>query len=230
MNEIVKVPSKKIKTNPFNYNILFLFVIFFIFKGSFSNKKVLPNITSFFNSFKTSVNNNIQNLDTINIYDIRKKVDVLMKAAPYLPEQVVFTVNKIYPYYEKFNAIISLVEFIKSSNPSSLVIPMNKMTQKDKVKQIMNIVTEEIPNSKIASVTPIVDLVLQADKFKGILNMFSSGDTKKKNNNSLENIISSLGSVLGGGSESTNEKMKDILPMMEILKVLMSSDNEKEEA
>ena len=219
MNEVVKVPSREVKSNPFNINILFLFALFFIFKNTLPLNNT--NKTS-----KLDFKNPLDLLKSININEIRKKADMMIKTAPYLPENVVVGLNKVVPLYEKINAVIYLLEFLKSSNSISKVVPNKTMSQKEKIKEVVNIVNKEMPNDTLKSITPYVDVFLNLDKYKGLLNMFTSMTNSKEEGNQLDSLVNSISPLLNGSSKGNNKN----IPIMDILKVLTSDDDVESKA
>ena len=213
MNEVVKAPSREVKSNSFNINILLLFVLFFIFKNT------LP-IRSKDKTLNLDFKNPLDLLKKVNINEIRSKADMLIKTGPYLPENLVVSLNKVVPLYEKVNAVIYLLEFLRSSNSVSKIIPHKTMAQKDKINEIVNIVNKEMPNDTLKSVTPLIDVFLNLDKYKGLLNMFNSMSSSKSEGNQLDNLVKSITPLLNGNSENSEKN----IPIMDILKVLTSDD------
>lgn len=214
MNEITNVPSKSVKQNFFNANILFALAIFFIFRNAIPQNKISKSLN--FNNI-----NLLNILRSLDIQQIRNKIDILIKTGPYLPDNVVTTLNNIVPIYEKVNAIIYLIEFLKSSNSSSIIEANSNLTQQEKISHIVKILNKEIPNKTLKNITPFIEIALNIDKYKDIIKVIPL----LANSDNKENQFEKISEVLSPLFKSSNSNQN--LPILDILKVLSSDDNNK---
>lgn len=223
MNDLEKVPSKSIL--PFNkkQNIVLYLAVFLVVKNVFLKDRNLYDIV---HSFNLKSRSNF-NLSKINMHEVRRKVDILLKTAPYLPETVIHSLNKIVPTYEKINRVVGLLEFLNNNASISSITPSVNLSSTDKIKSVLSVVNEEFPNNSFKSITPIIDIVLNFDKYKGLLEVFTTLSDPNSSELNLENIINAVAPIFG----ENNDKFKDILPMIELFQALSTSeDNTNNEA
>lgn len=219
MNELTSVPSKKPTSNPFNKNIILLFLFLIpilkpILKKSSIEKKSM-------NNFLTSISSS----------DFQEKVDIIKKAGPYLPESIINIINLFVPLYEKVAKVMGLVNFMKNTNSFTPIVPEKNLNNKERINKVMSLVEKELPEDKTKQVKPLMELMGNMDKLKTIMNMVSNmTNTEKKSENQMENIFNLLGPLLGGkdGKDDKNmDKMKEMFKMVELLNVLNTSDKKE---
>ncbi|MTI65923.1 MAG: hypothetical protein FH753_04900 [Firmicutes bacterium] len=213
MNEITKISSPKMNKSPFNYNLLIIgFLAIPILKNTFFKNKSLDRIIS-----------------DVNIRSIQNKVEIVKKVGPYLPEQVVSTINTYMPMYEKVSSIIGLMEILNSNKSFTPIKPVTNLNQNDKMNKIFTLVKDELPNDTLKSVKPLLDIVTNIDKYKVILDLLASFNDPNKKSFDMENLIDIIVPLMGGADNKNAEKMQDMVKMMELVNIL-NSDDDKDDA
>lgn len=223
MNEIISVPSTEIKYNPLNNNLLPLLLLVPLLKGPLLNDISSQNSINL-EGISSTISSTINSL---NLNNIRKGVDILIKAGPYLPEPMINIMNSMVPYYEKINRIIKFVDFMTSNNSISPIQPVSSLNNREKVRRIITIVEEEIINGKLDNFKPIIDLITNIDKYTAVIKMLSViNDPSNNSENQMENIVNVMTTLMGGTDEKNGKKMKDMMQMIELMKILNSSDED----
>ncbi|KGG80805.1 hypothetical protein Y919_04240 [Caloranaerobacter azorensis H53214] len=207
MNKLQINTQKQINIGPLN-NKLLLFAAL-IFMPKLINQKF-----------------SLQNLSKIYMFNnLDKKIHILKKIGPYLPEQMIGTLNIFIVNLEKINKIIGLYEFITIGKTFEPITPVTNITSKERINKIFQSLQEEIPDDKLLSIKPMLDLMMNIDKFKPIistLTKISSANDKSEIN--IDDMIDLIKPMLGDEEAKNIDKMKDMLQMMELLSVLNSSD------
>ncbi|MTI68830.1 MAG: hypothetical protein FH751_01065 [Firmicutes bacterium] len=213
MNEITKISSPKINKSPFNNNLLILGVLAIpILKNTFFKNKSIDRI-----------------IGDVNIRSIQNKVEIVKKVGPYLPEQVVSTINTYMPMYEKISSIIGLMEILNSNKSFTPIKPVTNLNQNDKMNKIFTLVKDELPNDTLKSVKPLLDIVTNIDKYKVILDLLASFNDPNKKSFNMENLIDVIVPLMGGADNKNAEKMQDMVKMMELVNILNSDDDKDDE-
>ncbi|SHH40603.1 hypothetical protein SAMN02745135_00696 [Caloranaerobacter azorensis DSM 13643] len=207
MNKLQINTQKQINIGPLN-NKLLLFAAL-IFMPKLINQKF-----------------SLQNLSKIYMFNnLDKKIHILKKIGPYLPEQMIGTLNIFIVNLEKINKIIGLYEFITIGKTFEPITPVTNITSKERINKIFQSLQEEIPDDKLLTIKPMLDLMMNIDKFKPIistLTKISSANDKSEIN--IDDMIDLIKPMLGDEEAKNIDKMKDMLQMMELLSVLNSSD------
>ncbi|QIB26390.1 hypothetical protein [Caloranaerobacter azorensis] len=207
MNKLQINTQKQINIGPLN-NKLLLFAAL-IFMPKLINQKF-----------------SLQNLSKIYMFNnLDKKIHILKKIGPYLPEQMIGTLNIFIVNLEKINKIIGLYEFITIGKTFEPITPVTNITSKERINKIFQSLQEEIPDDKLLTIKPMLDLMMNIDKFKPIistLTKISSSNDKSEIN--IDDMIDLIKPMLGDEEAKNIDKMKDMLQMIELLSVLNSSD------
>ena len=172
------------------------------------------------NSLNTAVSgfvDNISNMaNSLTIEDINESVETLEKIGPYLPDAYVEKVNSLVFNFEKVNKVNELVSFLSSQHPKiSSVKPQNTLSSKEKFNKILLTLKDDMPEEKIKNIRPVIDIVANFDKYKGMLGMISAMNNQSDNpEDKIDNMMNMVMPMLGQNEESS-DKMK---AMMSIFK------------
>ncbi|WP_427338902.1 hypothetical protein [Caloranaerobacter sp. DY30410] len=208
MNKLQISTPKQINISPLNNKLLLLFTALIFMPKLINQRFSLQNLSKIFI---------LNNLD--------KKIHILKKVGPYLPEQMVGTLNIFIVNLEKINRIMGLYEFITMGKTFEPITPVTNITPKERINKIFQSLQEEIPDDKLLTIKPMLDLMINIDKFKPIistLTKISSANDKSEIN--IDDMIDLIKPMLGDEEAKNIDKMKDMLQMMELLNVLNSSD------
>ncbi len=225
MNELTSVPSKQ-KNQNLLANRLFMFIpVLFLLRGKVSNN---PQSTNFFEPINNLVSSlNIENIFTsLNAKTIEKNIHTIKKIGPYLPEHVIPTVNSLVLTFEKVNRALSLVDFFSTARDYSPISPVSINNNREKIGNVINILSNELPEEKGKQIRPIIDMVTNIDKLKGVISAVSSlANSSDQPTNSIDTLIEVVSPLLGG-KNIDKEKIKEMIGMMEMIKILNSDDDE----
>ncbi|MTI49838.1 MAG: hypothetical protein FH761_18560 [Firmicutes bacterium] len=248
MSEKALVPSKENKSILQNNFIILLLplLLLFIEKDSKNSpfKNILEPINNTIksldlnNTFKSlNLNNTFKSLNLENIsktFDprtIAPKIEVLKKVGPYLPENHIPTVNNLVLTFEKVNRIMSLVDFVSTSNSYEPIYSAEVTSNKERLANIINVLKDEIPDDKAKTIRPILDIVTNTDKVKSVVNVASSVlNPSKKSQFSIEDIIELALPFLEGNKNFNKDKVKEVMGMVEMLKLLNDDDDKDKES
>lgn len=175
------------------------------------------------------------NLDSIlkvfNPRNVASKMNTLKKIGPYLPESSIPTINKVILSFEKINRVMSLMDFISTANSFQPISPVKTIDSKERMNMILNALKEEIPSGQAKTIGPIIDIITNADRIKGVFNLltgFLSPSRKAKGSTgTLENVLELVLPLLGKGM--TKDKVKEIMGMIEMFKLLNEDDDDDDD-
>ena len=171
-----------------------------------------------------SISNFVNDISkSLTIDDINHSVDTLRKIGPYLPEPYVEKVNSLVFNFDKMNKVAELAEFLSSKQPSNSVITTQNVSSKERFNRILLTLKDDIPDDKIKNIRPLIDLVANFDKYKGMVGIMSSlSNTSEKPEDKMENMMNMVMPLLGQNEESAS-KVKD---MMKVFQTLASTSSE----
>ncbi|EOD01647.1 hypothetical protein [Caldisalinibacter kiritimatiensis] len=212
-------PAMNLK--PLN-NILPFFAMFIVIKN-------MPNINTFVADISSNIKLNNFKLDNISPEKVEKSLTVVKKIGPYLPEPTINVLNNVIPTLEKVSKIITLVNLVSTNKTFTPIKPVNKSDSNIPVNEIVDILKDEMPKDTMNKIGPFIDIAVNFDKYKPILQVLSNlnsadGDTNK---NQIDTLIDAVIPILSDKNNKNNEKMKDMVQMVEMLK-LISNDEGKE--
>lgn len=167
------------------------------------------------------------NLDSFNIDKInsmRTKINTAIKIAPYLPENIITTINKYIPMYNSFNRIYSVVEFAQNNASIDLIQPTMTLNTQEKIDNILGIIKEDYPNSALNGIKPVVEIFSNMDKYKTVLNgikSMTSGTSAPPD--TLSSLIDIAGPILGFDIGNLG-KMKEMVEMFQLISKVNSSE------
>lgn len=190
-----------------------------------TNNLKLSNNTSTLNNnrddFKNTISNFINDIsNSLTLEDISSSIETLEKIGPYLPSPYVSKVNSLVFNFEKIKRANELISFMSKEPPQNLDVNVQDISSKEKFNKILLTLKDDIPQEKIKNIRPIIDIVANFDKYKGMLSMISiMNNQSEKSEDKIENMMNMMLPILGQNEESSN-KMKDIL---EIFKNIASS-------
>ena len=163
---------------------------------------------------------------SLTIEDINQSVNTLEKIGPYLPEPYVEKISSLVFNFEKINKINELVSFISKEKPKPPNVSTQNISSKERFNKILLTLKDDMPEEKIKNIRPIIDIVANFDKYKGMIGMISAMNSPSgKSEDKMDNMIKMVMPLLGQNEEST-EKMND---MMQIFKTIASSSSENSE-
>ncbi|KNF09500.1 hypothetical protein CLPU_3c02800 [Gottschalkia purinilytica] len=212
----------------FNNNFL-VFIPVLLFASNFNKN----NTRTRSNTLNGSKKNNILAISdminkiskSISIENVNDSIGTLKKIGPYFPEPIVEKLNSFIFTYEKMNKVVDLINFVSETTPSNPIVSSQSLSSKDRFNSILLTLKDDIPEEKIKNIKPLVNIVANFDKYKGMLGAVTTlFDSSKSKGNSLDGMIDMIKPMLGDNAE-TADKMKDMMQMVEILSALSSSDD-----
>lgn len=198
-----------------------------------TNNLKLSNDTSILKSNRGDLKNSISNFindisNSLTLEDISSSIETLEKIGPYLPEPYVGKVNSLVFNFEKIKKANELVSFMSKETPQELDVNAQNISSKEKFNKILLTLKDDIPQEKIKNIRPIIDIVANFDKYKGMLSMISiMNNQSEKSEDKIDNMMNMMLPILGQNEESTN-KMKDILEVFKNIASNTSSNESKE--
>lgn len=207
MNKLQISTPKQINISPLNNKLLLFAALIFV-------PRLINQGIPIQNLLRTSILNNLD-----------KKIHILKKVGPYLPEQIVGILNIFIVNLEKINRIMGLFEFVTIGKTFEPITPVTNITPKERINKIFQSLQEEIPDDKLPTIKPMLDLMVNIDKFKPIISTLSKiSSANDKSEIKIDDMIELIKPMLGDEEAKNIDKMKDMFQMMELLNVLNSSD------
>ncbi|MGO1818993.1 MAG: hypothetical protein ACTH0S_04855 [Senegalia sp. (in: firmicutes)] len=176
-----------------------------------------------------ALNLDLKSLSKINLSKVLDKVDILIKVAPYLPQDFISIINKYLPMYDRISKSFIVMDFFKRTSTVSPVVVANELNPKEKTNRVSYILKEELPQTEYKKISPYISIATNIDMYKGMLKVLTNLNSSENENDSLDNIIDLIGPLLAQSSkDSDNNKNKpDIGKLLGLLDIL--GDDEKEE-
>ncbi|MGO1371378.1 MAG: hypothetical protein ACTHVE_05930 [Senegalia sp. (in: firmicutes)] len=177
-----------------------------------------------------ALNLDLKSLSKINLSKVLDKVDILIKVAPYLPQDFISIINKYLPMYDRISKSFIVMDFFKRTSTVSPVVVANELNPKEKTNRVSYILKEELPQTEYKKISPYISIATNIDMYKGMLKVLSNLNSSENENDSFDNIIDLIGPLLAQSnknSDSDNNKSKpDIGKLLGLLDIL--GDDEKE--
>lgn len=239
MNEIMSVPLEHQVVSPSNLHInklvLLLPLVILIGKSLDGFTKKNNDLFSLGSDFITS----------IDYEDLGEKIDLIKKIGPYLPGNYIEPLNTIIPMAEKAIKVIGLLDFIATNKSYQPIRSVGDLSSKERINGILSAIKDEVSDDKMKSAGPAIELILNFDKYKDLVNMFSSlssitNQVEKKsppvekleklvesnvgNKNQLESIVDLIKPILGDNQNISTDKLGDMLKMLQMLNMSSASE------
>ncbi len=219
LNEVVAISSSQNSSEKSNLHINKL--IFLI--------PLVLLISNFLNGSERKNNNVSALLDlgsnflaSLNTKSANEKLDVIKKIGPYMPENVVEPLNTIVFYIEKITTILGLMEVVTTNKSYAPIITYDNLTNKEKINGILSTIKEESKDERLNSIKPIIDVALNFDRYKSLIDTISS----LGNMNNKADKISSQPTKTEPVQDSSNKQIQ-IEDMLNIFKPLLGNDENK---
>ncbi|MGF7056568.1 hypothetical protein [Brassicibacter mesophilus] len=243
MNELVPAPENPIvparSNNLFNSKYILFIPLFFILSNTVKKSSVTDNAFS-------DILYKLPSL--LDFENLGGKIEILKKIGPYLPETSVGTINTVIVSLDRVNKVIGLMDVVSANKVQKPIATVDNLSNKERISHILTIIQEEMPEDKIKNIRPILDIALNFDKYKTIINMMStltstsssSNKSEKQSNQSdqnneinrnmqLENMLDAIKPMLGEDADKSMDKAKEMMKMFEMINVLNTPDKEKSE-
>lgn len=204
----------------------FLIFIPLLLMGVNSKKNVTSTNQGKKNTLDTSINSFISNIaNSLTVEDINHSVETLEKIGPYLPEPYVNKVNSLVFNFEKINKVNELANFLIKEKPKDSKVSTQSFSSKERFNKILLTLKDDIPEEKIKTIRPIIDIVANFDKYKSMVQMISTMNSpSEKSEDKMDNMINMVMPLLAQNDESA-DKMKD---MLQIFKTIATSSSSEE--
>lgn len=190
-----------------NYILFFIFILIFI-----NNKE---------NLIKEAMMSTYENLaNTLDIERTYEKLDTLRKIGPYFPEWIVPILNKSILITEKIIKTFELFEFMQMSNSNVQIIHSDLDNNKERFNQIVSTLRKEIPEERLNEKGTLMNIILNYDKYKLMLVLISQIMSNPQKLNDSEQLSQLMNSIFKEKYGEDEKKMKELLKMVEIIKVL----------
>ncbi|NLW23040.1 MAG: hypothetical protein GXY88_07295 [Tissierellia bacterium] len=156
----------------------------------------------------------------INIPHTLEKIRVVKKIAPYLPEELLPSINKALVVTEKFIKLYEAMEFVQHSDDYFIKERVKIESNKERLNYIANAIQEEISKGNLKHTSKTFETILNLDKYNKMLTIISSIMANPDSFNNPDGILKVLEPLLPGKEEEKKKKIKDMANMLEIIKRL----------
>lgn len=173
---------------------------------------------------KKTISLDLKNLDIDNTY---KKINILKKIGPYFPEEIIPILNKSLFLTEKIVKICEVADFVSTNNYYQEINSARIDNNKERFNYIISTLKQEIPEEKIKSMDYPMNIILNYDKYKYMMNIISIIISNPQSLNDPNELLKASESLMDGMKENEKEKIKDMMKMFELMKALEPSNKEK---
>ncbi|SHI12064.1 hypothetical protein [Sporanaerobacter acetigenes] len=175
---------------------------------------------------KKTISLNVNNLDIDNTYE---KINILRKIGPYFPEEIIPILNKSLLLTEKIVKIYEVKDFVSTNNYYQKINSAKINDNKERFNYIISTLREEIPEEEIKAMGYPMNMILNYDKYKYIMNIISIIISNPQSLNNPNELLKASESLMDGMKENEKEKVKDMMKMFELMKALEPSNKEKKD-
>ncbi len=217
LNEVVAIPSNQNITEKSNLHInklVFLLPLVLLVSNSslgFTRKK--SNTLDLKSDFIAS----------IDIKSLNEKLDIFRKLGPYMPETIVGPMNSIIYFVDKGTKIVDLLELISSNRSYTPIAALDNLTNRDRINGILTTIKDEVTDERINNIKPVIDVVLNFDRYKSLINAISS----LGNISSKPNVIANTLPKAEIPVQSNEKKINQVEDMVNLMKPLLGNDEKK---
>lgn len=122
---------------------------------------------------------------------------------------------------EKIVRILDLVEFLNTPEENYSIEPVHVSDNKERISKIMATIQQEAPKSRVNNYGMVMDLLVNMDKYKIMLETFSSLMSNPDMLKDSKGIMKIMETFMQNSSID-NAKLKEMSQMMQIIKALDS--------
>lgn len=162
----------------------------------------------------------IRNIKVDPLYT-EEKIKIAKKIAPLIPEEYNYTVTRSIMLAEKIVRILDLVEFLNTPEENYSIEPVHVSDNKERISKIMATIQQEAPKSRVNNYGMVMDLLVNMDKYKIMLETFSSLMSNPDMLKDSKGIMKIMETFMQNSSID-NAKLKEMSQMMQIIKALDS--------
>lgn len=196
-----------------NYILFFIVILLF-------NKKE--------SSIKEVLMNTYENLtNTLDVEGTYEKLGTLRKIGPYFPEWIVPILNKSILITEKIIKTFELFEFMQMSNSNVQIVHKDLENNKERFNQIISTLRKEVPEEKLNEKGTLMNIILNYDKYKLMLVLMNQIMSNPQKLNDPEQLSQLMNSTFKEKFGEDEKKMKELLRMIDIIKVLDPTNKNK---
>lgn len=152
---------------------------------------------------------------TVDYNYTKEKIKIFKNILPYLPEGYLETGSRSVIATEKILRVLEVIEFVNIE--SEVPIEPLEMEPVERAYKIVNTLQDEINNSNISKLGTALDIIVNKEKYKELVNIALEFISNKDALKDTNNISKLLKTFLGEGEAENNNlsKMLDILTMLE---------------
>lgn len=172
-----------------------------------------------------TLENFISNIEIDNKYTL-EKVNMVKKVGPYFPENYLPIINKSISFTEKFIKMSQTMDFIKEEDKTYISEYISVDNNRERISKVISTIQSESSNSGISKTGTIIDMIINMDRYKKMFGILNSIMSNPNSLNDPAQLLSLAAPLLGGDNPESNEKIKEMSKMLEIMQLLNSPKKE----
>lgn len=172
-----------------------------------------------------TLENFISNIEIDNKYTL-EKVNMVKKVGPYFPENYLPIINKSISFTEKFIKMSQTMDFIKEEDKTYISEYISVDNNRERISKVISTIQSESSNSEISKTGTIIDMIINMDRYKKMFGILNSIMSNPNSLNDPAQLLSLAAPLLGGDNPESNEKIKEMSKMLEIMQLLNSPKKE----
>ena len=150
----------------------------------------------------------------------KEKIRITKKIGPYFPEEVLPALNKSLIITEKIVKLQETIDFMKLPEDNYIKEAIVVDNPKQRLSYIMNTIRKEVPKQEVQDMGIIMEVILNVDRYKKILNILNSILSNPDILNDPKQMVILIEPFMEGKTKEEKEKLKDMINMLEIMKSL----------
>lgn len=194
---------------------IILLIVFLLQSSNSSNNDQIHMITDYFKGME------------IKPDYTKEKVKLIKNILPLVPEEFGNPVHKSVVLSEKVLRVLEIAEVMNQVPDKVEYATIPVANNQERINKIISIVQKDFSKAKSKNLGFIMELILNMDKYKKMLSVFSSLSSNSENTKDSKNMFKLVETFMGEGEQKNMDGIKDIAKMMELMKLLDSPIKEK---
>lgn len=160
----------------------------------------------------------------LNVSQSRQKIKLMKKIGPYFPPEYIGPINTALVFTEKFLHLYESINFVNSPTINYIEKSIPLDTNKERVHYIINTIRDETKKEDVENMGLVLDLIVNMEKYKKLLDLFTSLISQPDSLNDPSQIINLIEPLMEGRPEEERKKIRE---MAQILGMMQKLDEDK---
>lgn len=166
-----------------------------------------------------SVSEYINNME-INPNYTEEKITLARKIAPLMPVEYINPINRSISITESLMRIMELRAYMNTSTTSAQMSPIPIENNKERISKIISVIQEEVPRSNMNNIGPVLELIVNMDKYKRMFDIFNTLMKNQNINKDADKLIKMVEPMMKSNNPAGGDGTLDIEKIMNVMNLL----------